>query len=80
MTRSGRWPGWTGYPSCAPCDPGWPSSPRPVAGRALQTDLATAMINAEAPLLGLYFVDDHFVPYEGAKPVARLITKAGMPK
>src|SRR5512144_2559829 len=38
---------------------------------ALQTDLATAMINAEAPLLGLYFVDDHFVPYEGAKPVGK---------
>jgi DNA-binding CsgD family transcriptional regulator len=37
----------------------------------LQADLATAMINAEAPLLGLYFVDDHFVPYEGAKPVGK---------
>ena len=37
----------------------------------LQTDLATAMLNAEAPLLGLYFVDDHFVPYEGAKPVGK---------
>jgi hypothetical protein len=38
---------------------------------ALQTDLAAAMLNAEAPLLGLYFVDDHFVPYEGAKPVGK---------
>jgi hypothetical protein len=38
---------------------------------ALQTDLARAMLNAEAPLLGLYFVDDHFVPYEGAKPVGK---------
>ena len=37
----------------------------------LQADLATAMLNAEAPLLGLYFVDDHFVPYEGAKPVGK---------
>jgi hypothetical protein len=37
----------------------------------LQADLARAMINAEAPLLGLYFVDDHFVPYEGAKPVGK---------
>jgi DNA-binding CsgD family transcriptional regulator len=37
----------------------------------LQADLATAMINAEAPLLGLYFVDDHFVPYEGAQPVGK---------
>lgn len=37
----------------------------------LQADLATAMIAAEAPLLGLYFVDDHFVPYEGAKPVGK---------
>jgi hypothetical protein len=38
---------------------------------ALQTDLARAMLTAEAPLLGLYFVDDHFVPYEGAKPVGK---------
>ena len=37
----------------------------------LQADLAKAMIAAEAPLLGLYFVDDHFVPYEGAKPVGK---------
>lgn len=37
----------------------------------LQADLAAAMITAEAPLLGLYFVDDHFVPYEGAKPVGK---------
>ncbi len=37
----------------------------------LQTDLARAMIDTEAPLLGLYFVDDHFVPYEGAKPVGK---------
>jgi hypothetical protein len=37
----------------------------------LQADLAVAMIAAEAPLLGLYFVDDHFVPYEGAKPVGK---------
>jgi DNA-binding CsgD family transcriptional regulator len=38
---------------------------------ALQADLARAMLNAQAPLLGLYFVDDHFVPYEGAKPVGK---------
>jgi DNA-binding CsgD family transcriptional regulator len=38
---------------------------------ALQADLAEAMLTAEAPLLGLYFVDDHFVPYEGAKPVGK---------
>jgi hypothetical protein len=37
----------------------------------LQADLAKAMVAAEAPLLGLYFVDDHFVPYEGAKPVGK---------
>jgi hypothetical protein len=37
----------------------------------LQVDLATAMINAEAPPLNLYFVDDHFVPYEGAKPLGK---------
>ena len=37
----------------------------------LQADLATAMLTAQAPLLGLYFVDDHFVPYEGARPVGK---------
>jgi hypothetical protein len=37
----------------------------------LQADLAAAMLSAEAPLPGLYFVDDHFVPYEGAKPVGK---------
>jgi DNA-binding CsgD family transcriptional regulator len=38
---------------------------------ALQAELARAMLAAEAPLLNLYFVDDHFVPYEGAKPVGK---------
>jgi hypothetical protein len=37
----------------------------------LQATLATAMVAADAPLLNLYFVDDHFVPYEGAKPVGK---------
>jgi Transposase protein len=37
----------------------------------LQADLARAMLAVEAPLLNLYFVDDHFVPYEGAKPVGK---------
>ena len=30
----------------------------------LQQRLATAMLDADAPGLGVYFVDDHFVPYE----------------
>ncbi|MBA2471268.1 MAG: transposase [Pseudonocardiales bacterium] len=37
----------------------------------LQAKLAQAMVAADAPLLNLYFVDDHFVPYEGAKPLAK---------
>lgn len=37
----------------------------------LQATLATAMLAADTPLLNLYFVDDHFVPYEGAKPVGK---------
>jgi DNA-binding CsgD family transcriptional regulator len=37
----------------------------------LQQRLATAMLDADAPGLGVYFVDDHFVPYEGAKPVGK---------
>ncbi|MCA1671193.1 MAG: hypothetical protein LC799_02940, partial [Actinobacteria bacterium] len=35
----------------------------------LQRRLATAMVKADAPGLGVYFVDDHFVPSEGTKPV-----------
>jgi hypothetical protein len=38
---------------------------------ALQRQLATAMIGADAPGMDLYFVDDHFVPYGGAKPVGK---------
>jgi Transposase DDE domain len=37
----------------------------------LQQRLAEAMLGADAPGLGVYFVDDHFVPYEGAKPVGK---------
>ncbi|MDQ3274099.1 MAG: transposase [Actinomycetota bacterium] len=37
----------------------------------LQQRLAAAMLSADAPGLGVYFVDDHFVPYEGAKPVGK---------
>ena len=37
----------------------------------LQARLAAAMLTADAPGLGVYFVDDHFVPYEGAKPVGK---------
>jgi Transposase DDE domain len=37
----------------------------------LQARLAQAMVATDAPLMNLYFVDDHFVPYEGAKPVGK---------
>ncbi|MGH3550660.1 MAG: transposase, partial [Pseudonocardiaceae bacterium] len=37
----------------------------------LQQRLAAAMLAADAPGLGVYFVDDHFVPYAGAKPVGK---------
>ena len=38
---------------------------------AVQTSLAAAMLAADAPALGIYFVDDHFVPYAGAKPFGK---------
>src|SRR6266571_2737611 len=38
---------------------------------ALQRQLAAAMLAADAPGLHVYYVDDHFVPYEGAKPVGK---------
>jgi len=38
---------------------------------AVQRTLATAMLTADAPALGIYYVDDHFVPYGGAKPVGK---------
>jgi hypothetical protein len=37
----------------------------------LQARLAQAMLAADAPLMNLCFLDDHFVPYEGAKPVGK---------
>ena len=38
---------------------------------ALQRQLAAAMLAADPPGLHVYYVDDHFVPYEGAKPVPK---------
>ena len=38
---------------------------------ALQRQLGAAMLAADAPGLHMYYVDDHFVPYEGAKPVPK---------
>jgi hypothetical protein len=37
----------------------------------LQRTFAAAMLEAEACTSGVYFVDDHFVPYTGAKPVPK---------
>ena len=38
---------------------------------ALQRMFATAMLAADPVASGVYYVDDHFVPYTGAKPVAK---------
>jgi Transposase DDE domain len=38
---------------------------------ALQRQLAAAMLAADAPGLHVYYADDHFVPYEGGKPVPK---------
>src|SRR5450755_733308 len=38
---------------------------------ALQQLFASAMLAADPVTSGVYYVDDHFVPYTGAKPVAR---------
>ena len=38
---------------------------------ALQRQLGAAMLAADPPGLHVYYVDDHFVPYEGAKPVPK---------
>jgi hypothetical protein len=37
----------------------------------LQRMLASAMLAADPVASGVYYVDDHFVPYTGAKPVAK---------
>jgi len=37
----------------------------------LQRMLAEAMLAADPVVSGVYYVDDHFVPYTGAKPVAK---------
>ncbi len=38
---------------------------------ALQRALATALLTADSEASGIYYVDDHFVPYAGAKPVGK---------
>ena len=38
---------------------------------ALQAAFAAAMLAANPETSGVYYVDDHFVPYAGAKPVAK---------
>ena len=38
---------------------------------ALQHMFASAMLAADPVASGVYYVDDHFVPYTGAKPVAK---------
>src|ERR1035437_5087648 len=37
----------------------------------LQQMFASAMLAADPVMSGVYYVDDHFVPYTGAKPVAK---------
>ncbi len=38
---------------------------------AVQRLFASAMLTADPVMSGVYYVDDHFVPYTGAKPVAK---------
>jgi hypothetical protein len=38
---------------------------------AVQAMFATAMLSADPVTSGVYYVDDHFIPYTGAKPVAK---------
>ena len=42
----------------------------------LQQMFASAMLAADPVISGVYYVDDHFVPYTGAKPAARARTTA----
>ena len=37
----------------------------------IQSMFASAMLAADPVISGVYYVDDHFVPYTGAKPVAK---------
>ena len=37
----------------------------------LQRMFAAAMLAADPVVSGVYYVDDHFVPYTGAKPVGK---------
>jgi transposase len=49
---------------------------------AVHSELVRAMLAADAPAVGVYFVDDHFVPYSGAQPVGKgwnTKRKAAMP-
>jgi hypothetical protein len=70
-TSSDRWPGWCGCTSCARCGPAWASWPRRVTRWRCRPGWPARCSPRRRRFWGLYFVDDHFVPYEGAKPVGK---------
>ena len=45
----------------------------------LQRMFASAMLAADPVTSGVYYVDDHFVPYTGAKPVAQGVEQQARP-
>ena len=46
---------------------------------ALQAAFAAAMLAASPETSGVYYVDDHFVPYAGAKPVGEGVEQQAGP-
>ena len=67
----GRWPGWRCCRTCGPCVPELAAIADAADPLALQEMAARAMLAADPVTSGVYYVDDHFVPYAGAQPVAK---------
>ena len=53
------------------CGPGWARWPTAADPLALQRAFAAGMLAADPAADPVYFVDDHFVPYAGARPVGQ---------
>ena len=69
--RPGRWPGSRCCRGCGRCGRTLAAIADAADPLAVQAMFAAAMLAADPVTSGVYYVDDHFVPYTGAKPVAK---------
>ena len=74
--EAGPLPGWRRCPGCGRCARNWPGSPTR-ATRCGCDAVRRGDARRRPVTSGVYYVDDHFVPYTGAKPVAKAGTTSG---